>query len=110
MQIKIKGMNINYIDEGKGNTVLILHGWGSSLDAFLPYINALKDKMRFVALDFPGCGKSDLPESPLTTDDYAELVLEFIQKLELKSLAILKRVVKNLCGIKKKIKVHSIKN
>lgn len=88
MEIEIKGMKINYIDEGVGNTVLMLHGWGSSLDVYRPYINALSHKMRFVALDFPGCGKSDLPPKPLTTDDYADLVLEFIQKLGLADISL----------------------
>lgn len=88
MDIKIMGININYIDEGEGNTVLLLHGWGSSLDVWRPYINALKHKLRFVALDFPGCGKSDLPQNPLTTQDYANLVLEFVEKLDLKDISL----------------------
>ena len=103
MEIEIKGIKLNYIDEGAGNVVLILHGWGSSVEAFRPYIDALKHKLRFVALDFPGCGKSDLPESPLTTDDYAELVLEFVQKLGLEDISLIGhshggRVIMKLAG------------
>ncbi len=103
MELEIMGMKINYFDEGEGNTVLLLHGWGSSLDVWKPYVNALSSKLRFVALDFPGCGKSDLPKTPLTTDDYANLVLEFINKMGLKDISLIGhshggRVIMKLAG------------
>ena len=99
----INGININYTDEGTGSTVLLLHGWGSSIDIWRPLINSLSGKLRFVALDFPGCGKSGMPAEPMDTDDYASLVLEFIKKLGLESFSMVGhshggRVIMKLAG------------
>ena len=103
MDITISNIKLNYIDEGQGNTVLLLHGWGSSIDIWRPFINALKNEIRFVALDFPGCGKSEEPENPLTIEDYANIVEEFINRLNLTDFSMVGhshggRVIMKLAG------------
>lgn len=87
MIIELNGYKINYIDEGNGSPVLLLHGWGSSLEVWTRIINFLKSKggFRIIALDFPGCGKSPLPEAPMDLDDYTELILEFCRKLNIEN-------------------------
>ena len=62
MHIDIDGLNINYIDEGKGRHVLLLHGWGGSIQTMMPIFNILKEKFRVVALDLPGFCNSDIPK------------------------------------------------
>ncbi len=84
MFITCCGMKLNYIDEGEGPVVLLLHGWGASCDSYKGVINALRDKCRLVALDFPGCGQSDLPERPLDINDYVALVMEFCSALKIR--------------------------
>lgn len=84
MQITVNQLKINYIDEGSGTPVLLLHGWGSSLDVYRGIINTLKGRCRLIALDFPGCGGSDIMDKPWTLTDYCELVLEFLKKLDIK--------------------------
>ncbi len=84
MQINIGGMNINYIDSGSGAPILMLHGWGASAACWNGIIRALSPYFRVVAPDFPGCGQSDIPATPLTNDDYADLVKEFMEKLDIK--------------------------
>ena len=76
----INGLKINYIDEGAGEPVLFLHGWGSSILPFTNLINTLKPTHRVVALDFPGCGQSQTMETPWDINDYCDFVLEFIKK------------------------------
>ncbi len=83
MTVNINGININYIDEGEGSPILMLHGWGSSVIVWKSVINNLKNGFRTIALDFPGCGESELPKNPLSLTDYENLVLEFIEKLNL---------------------------
>lgn len=63
MFIDIDGLKINYIDEGEGKNVLLLHGWGGSIQTMMPIFNVLKDRFRVVTLDLPGFGKSSLPRS-----------------------------------------------
>lgn len=91
MYVEINGLNINYNDYGTGKPVLFLHGWGSSLDVWTRISEFLKSKggYRIVALDFPGCGKSPLPESPLELDDYTNLVVGFCRYLKIENPIIL---------------------
>lgn len=84
MKIKIDGIDINYIDCGEGEPVLMLHGWGSSVAAYRGIINAVSGHYRCIALDFPGCGESQIMDRPWTLDDYTDLVKKFIDALQLK--------------------------
>ena len=88
MQIKINGLNTNYIDEGIGRNVLLLHGWGANLQTMMPIFNILKDKCRVIALDLPGFGESDIPNEPWNSFDYAEFVKNFIDKFGIKDIIL----------------------
>lgn len=80
---EVLGRKIHYTEAGSGPDVLLLHGWGASCQSYNGVISALEHKCHLVALDFPGCGESGLPERALVTDDYVELVLAFIKELNL---------------------------
>ena len=81
MKTIINGLNINYIDEGQGPMLVLLHGWGSNIDLFSGIVNFAKGKYHVVAMDMPGFGKSDEPKEPMNVDDYVDFVLEFIKAL-----------------------------
>ena len=83
MFVDIDGLNIEYTEEGTGQNVLLLHGWGSSFEFYKGIIATLKNRCRVIALNFPGCGNSDTMSSPWTLDDYCNLVLKFINKLNI---------------------------
>ena len=83
MNIKIDGLDIFYTDEGEGQTVLMLHGWGSSCVAYKGIINTIKSKYRCIAMDFPGCGESSVMESPWTLDNYTDLVEKFCKAVNI---------------------------
>ena len=86
MNICIDGLNIEYIKEGSGDIpVLLLHGWGSSFDVYKGIMASLSDRCTLYALNFPGCGKSDTMENPWDLDDYCNLVLKFIEALDIKN-------------------------
>jgi len=88
MQININGMNIKYVDEGIGCNVLLLHGWGGSIQTMMPIFNILKDKCRVVALDLPGFGESDIPNDSWDSYEYAEFIKKFIDTLGLKNIIL----------------------
>ena len=79
MQINVDGININYIDEGQGSVVLLLHGWGGSIQTMMPIANMLKDKCRVIVMDLPGFGESDNPVEPWNSYDYAACINKFIE-------------------------------
>lgn len=81
MKAIIGDLNINYIDEGQGPMLLMLHGWGSNIELFAPVIRFAKKKYHVVAMDMPGFGKSDEPGEPMNVDDFVSFVLDFIRTL-----------------------------
>ncbi len=83
MTIVIDGIEINYYDRGAGEAVLFLHGWGSSLDSFAPFLDSLAGFYRVCALDLPGFGRSREPGAAWDVGDYADFVLKFIRHLGL---------------------------
>jgi len=86
LEITIDGLKIEYTDTGSTlPPVLLLHGWGSSFDVYKGIINALSDRCRLIALNFPGCGNSDTMAEPWTVDDYCQLVLKFLNALEIEN-------------------------
>jgi len=89
MKIKVKGLNINYIQEGEGYDIILLHGWGCSIETMIPILNILKDSARITVLDLPGFGESDKPKQPINSYEYTEIVNEFIEKIGIKTANIL---------------------
>jgi len=88
MIINVEGLNINYIDEGKGTAVLLLHGWGANIQTMMPIFNILKDKCRVIAIDLPGFGGSDIPKESWDSYNYADFIKRFIDIINIKDLII----------------------
>lgn len=89
MIIRINDYNVNYIDEGKGDSILLLHGWGSNLKSFSNLINLLKSKYRVLAIDYPGFGDSDELKRSFSVDDYCDIVVEFLKKLNVNKVTLI---------------------
>lgn len=84
MILNIDGLDINYISEGEGKNLIVLHGWGCNIDTVMPIVNILKEKYRVYAIDLPGFGKSREPERVMNSFDYVEIVRGFMKKLNIK--------------------------
>jgi pimeloyl-ACP methyl ester carboxylesterase len=52
----IVGMRMRYVREGTGPVIVLLHGSGSSLDAFDAVARRLRDRCELVRIDLPGFG------------------------------------------------------
>lgn len=86
MKICIKDIDINYLDEGEFNEVVILlHGWAANIDTMIPISNIIKDRYRVILLDLPGFGKSQEPKEVYNSFNYVDIVLEFMDKLNIES-------------------------
>lgn len=81
MKIKIGKLNINYICCGEGKPLVIIHGWGCNIGVYDALIKHLSKNHTVYALDLPGFGESDEPESPWSVSDYADFMCEFLTKL-----------------------------
>lgn len=105
MTVNICGLDINYKtcgDAGRPD-ILMLHGWGASMEPFDFLIKHLSQSFRVTAFDFPGCGGSRIMGEPWDVEDYAELTVKLIDKLGLKNPVLIGhsnggRVIMQLCG------------
>lgn len=87
---EVRGTRVHYVDEGSGETVLLLHGeptWGFM---FRKVVHELRKHHRVVALDFVGFGRSD--KFPKVKDYSFHMHLRtlerFIEHLDLKDITL----------------------
>ena len=81
MDCIVDGRKIQYIDEGAGPVVLLLHGWAAPAETYRLIINHLSAYCRVVAPNMPGCGGSEEPPAAWCVDDYADFTLRFAAQL-----------------------------
>jgi haloalkane dehalogenase len=87
--IDIDGHQLHYVDEGKGETILFVHGTPEWSFGFRDLIHALRNEYRCVAVDHLGFGLSDKPErGNYTCPAHAERLRQFIEKLKLTNLTL----------------------
>jgi pimeloyl-ACP methyl ester carboxylesterase len=85
----IDGINIHYYDQGAGEAVLFLHGWGSDFNSFAGFLDSLTGHYRVCALDLPGFGQSGEPPAAWNVGEYADFALKFIQSLGLEKVILI---------------------
>ena len=81
---KIKNLDINYVQYGSGEDVVLLHGWGQNIEMMEPLGKNLCEKNRITIIDFPGFGSSQTPDFAYTIYDYTDLLREFLKELGIK--------------------------
>lgn len=79
------GTRFSYVDEGQGSSIVLLHGWSSSLQWFRRNVPELAKSHRVLALDFRGHGSSDKTTSGHTMEQYAIDVLDFVDGMGAKN-------------------------
>ncbi|MFI5203348.1 MAG: alpha/beta fold hydrolase [Flavobacteriales bacterium] len=85
----INNHNIHFIDEGKGNTVLFVHGTPSWSFDFRNIIKKLKPDYRCVAIDHMGFGLSDKPEHyDYSTQNHSKTLERFILDKNLTNITL----------------------
>ena len=83
MQIKINNKNINYEVIGEGYPVVLLHGWLANIETMRPLANNLCNNYKVYLVDIIGFGKSELPDNPLTTNDFGDFLKSFLDELKI---------------------------
>lgn len=75
---------VHYFEAGEGEPLLLIPSAGQSLYTFRDVMPALAEKYRVIALDLPGSGESDRPQSlGYTPGEMAACLLKFLDALEL---------------------------
>ena len=74
---------VYYEAKGSGEDVVLLHGWGGSVQSFRTVFNRLSQNNRVYAIDLPGFGRSDTPAPEWATPEYTKVVVEVLDNLGL---------------------------
>ena len=76
--VEVHGHKTRVQEQGSGDPVVLLHGWGGRIESMTPVISCLSAAFRVVAVDLPGFGESPLPEGIWGTPDYAIFVRDVL--------------------------------
>ena len=66
--VQVDEVRVRHLVAGEGKPVVLLHGFGRSLDDWAGNIAALAERHRVYALDMLGFGLSDKPDVPTRFD------------------------------------------
>lgn len=86
----LDGARIHYVDEGAGETLLLLHGNPSWCFLYRKIITGLRSDFRCIALDFPGYGMSEARAGyGFTPQEHSDVLEHFVDRLGLKDLTMM---------------------
>lgn len=86
---KVNEQNLHYIDVGKGETILFVHGTPSWSFDFRNVIKELKQTHRCIAIDHIGFGLSDKPELyDYSTQNHSKTLAQFILEKQLSNITL----------------------
>lgn len=84
MILDLNDKTISYQIKGKGNPILLVHGWGGSSKSLETLAQLLSGKYKTIIIDLPGFGSSSKPDPSWGIDEYSNLLVDFIDKLNVK--------------------------
>lgn len=70
--------SINYLEQGTGPTVILIHGFPMNQQVWKDFAEKLSDAMKVVTIDLPGFGKSPGLAAGFTLEDVATIVRSWI--------------------------------
>ncbi|TGV01973.1 alpha/beta fold hydrolase [Flavivirga rizhaonensis] len=84
MNLQYKGINVFYTDNGKGNAVVLLHGFLENVSMWDPFIPTLSKKNRVICIDLLGHGKTECLGYIHTMELMAEVVQVVLKHLKIR--------------------------
>lgn len=83
------GVNIEYEDNGLGDTTLLLvHGWGINKEYWAEQVKYFSGEYRVVTVDLPGFGQSGKNRKNWSVEEYGKDLTSVIKKLDLENVII----------------------
>lgn len=76
----ISGVRTAYKEEGTGNAMILLHGWGQNKEMMDHIFDHFKDRFHVYSLDFPGFGESQDPPEAWGVIEYMHYLEDFITR------------------------------
>lgn len=86
-RVVVNGLEIRERVVGKGDPVLMIHGWGANLELLDPLAQNLEGfDYRLYMLDLPGFGASAEPPAPYSIFDYAAFCVAYLDSHRLEQV------------------------
>jgi alpha-beta hydrolase superfamily lysophospholipase len=86
--IEVRGARMPYVETGKGDPILLLHGNPTNVYIWRNIIPHLAKHGRVIAVDLIGFGKSDRPDIEYRFSDHAAYLEGFIEKMGLRNITL----------------------
>ncbi|MEI2365954.1 alpha/beta fold hydrolase [Niallia circulans] len=84
--IVVDNEQLSYIEEGNGETVVLIHGFCGSVDYWEYIIPLLSEKYHVIAVDLRGHGSSTYSGEPFEIEDLAKDINRLLKKLEIEKV------------------------
>ena len=99
--IEVNGLRIHYVDEGKGETILCLHGEPSWSFLYRKMIASMSKQHRVIAMDFIGFGRSDkfTEREAYTFQMHLDTLMGFIKAVNLEQMTVVVQDWGGLLGL-----------
>lgn len=99
--IEVNGLRIHYVNEGKGEIVLCLHGEPSWSFLYRKMITAMSKKHRVITMDFVGFGRSDkfTEREAYTFNMHLDTLMGFIKTMDLEQITVVVQDWGGLIGL-----------
>jgi haloalkane dehalogenase len=106
--IQLDAGKMHYVDKGKGDVMLFIHGTPTWSFLYRDYISSLSKKYRCIAIDHIGFGLSEKPETfDGSPQSHSSNLTEFIKKLNLNDITIVVHDFGGPIGLSSAIQNHN---
>jgi pimeloyl-ACP methyl ester carboxylesterase len=85
----VLGCRIHYLEAGRGDPVILLHGMGGEGARWMPTIRSLASQFRVIAPDQIGFGQSDKPLTTYHRGVFGGFLVEFMQAIAVPSATLI---------------------
>ena len=86
--VDVSSCRLRYIRAGQGPNLVLLHSIRTQLDLFEKVVPELAKHFTVYALDYPGHGYSDIPQTRYNADFFADAVEGFLKALNLRDVTL----------------------
>ena len=87
--IQFKNATISYTDVGKGNTIVLLHGFLENATMWNAFLPVLSKRNRVIAIDLLGHGKSDCVGYVHTMELFTETIIAVLKESRIRKVSVI---------------------
>ena len=84
-EIIIDGKKVFYEVTGKGDPVILIHGWRCTHKTVKIIADYLSENFKVYNIDVIGFGNSEMPDKPMNSDQYGDWLKKLVKALEIKN-------------------------